>query len=218
MKIYKQINNNNSKLLLFFAGWSSPPELFSKLEIERDTDIWICYDYQDLAFSDDLKAYKEIHLVAWSLGVWVASLLFEKETKRFASATAINGTPSPIHDENGIPEAIFQGTLQNLTEEGMHRFNRRMCGKREILQSYEQFPARPLPEIQQELQALFLHIKAKGTLAPAFWTHALLAKDDHIFPAENLRNYWQGRCPITEIEAPHYPFYLWTQWNELYKQ
>ena len=47
------------------------------------------------------------------------------------------------------------------------------------------------------------------------WTRAIISSDDHIFPAANQCNYWNGRCPVTEIIAPHYPFYLWKQWNEL---
>ena len=50
------------------------------------------------------------------------------------------------------------------------------------------------------------------------WTQALISSKDRIFPTENLRAFWQGRCPITEIEAPHYPFYLWKQWDEIWKQ
>lgn len=217
MKVFKQTNNNHSKLLLFFAGWSASPELFSRLETDADTDLWICYDYRDLSFKEDLSVYQEIRLVAWSLGVWVASYLFERNTIPFVSATAINGTPCPIHNETGIPEAIFEGTLQNITEEGMHRFNRRMCGNREILQQYEQCPARPISEIREELLALYQYIKEIGALSPTFWTEVLLSKADRIFPADNLRNYWQGYCAVTEIEAPHYPFYLWNQWNEIQK-
>lgn len=217
MKIYKQTADKNDKLLLFFSGWSAPPEIFTRLEIGADTDFWICYDYRELSFRENLSAYREVRLIAWSLGVWVASLLFEKSMITFASATAINGTPCPIHNQRGIPEVIFQGTLQNISEEGMRRFNRRMCGSREVLQQYEQYPGRPLLEIQEELQSLYLHIKEESDLAPAFWTHAVLAKNDRIFPVDNLRNYWQGHRPVTEIEAPHYSFYLWNQWNEIQK-
>lgn len=49
------------------------------------------------------------------------------------------------------------------------------------------------------------------------WSQAILSRHDRIFPPENLHRYWSGRCPILEPEAPHYPFYLWTQWNELWK-
>lgn len=220
MKIDKLINTSQSKLLLFFAGWSASPGSFRHLEATEDTDLWICYDYRDLTFDEDLSTYREIRLVAWSLGVWVASVVFREKEWSFTDAIAINGTTCPIHDRQGIPEAIFKGTLENITEEGMHRFNRRMCGRKEILQAYEQTPARPLKEIREELQYLYQQITGNVPITGTsfFWTSAFISSADRIFPIENLRTFWQGRCPVTEIEAPHYLFYLWKQWNELWKQ
>ena len=220
MIIDKQINKSQSKLLLFFAGWSASPESFRHLEATEDTDLWICYDYRDLTFDEDLSTYREIRLVAWSLGVWVASVVFRDKEWPFTDAIAINGTTCPIDDRLGIPQALFKGTMENLTAEGMHRFNRRMCGKKEILQAYEQTPARPLAEIREELQYLYQQITDGSVIpgAPIIWTNAFISSDDRIFPAENLRTFWQGRCPITEIEAPHYLFNLWKQWNDLWIQ
>lgn len=220
MKIDKLINTSQSKLLLFFAGWSASPGSFRHLEATEDTDLWICYDYRDLTFDEDLSTYREIRLVAWSLGVWVASVVFREKEWSFTDAIAINGTTCPIHDRQGIPEAIFKGTLENITEEGMHRFNRRMCGRKEILQAYEQTPTRPLEEIREELQYLYQQITGNVPITGTsfFWTSTFISSADRIFPIENLRTFWQGRCPVTEIEAPHYLFYLWKQWNELWKQ
>ena len=221
MNIYKQTKVGNSKLLLVFSGWAASPEVFRHLEPEPDTDIWICYDYRGMEFEGEaLSRYPEIRLIAWSLGVWVASVVFGKRQIPFTEAIAVGGTLYPVHDQWGIPETIFRGTLDNLTEEGMHRFNRRMCGKRDLLEAYEQIPPRPLTDIREELDYLYTEIKKTPSASPLFsgWTHTLIPSGDRIFPAENLRAFWQDRCPITEIEAPHYPFYLWKQWNEIWKQ
>ena len=216
MNIYKQTKTGNSQLLLVFSGWAASPEVFRQLETEPDTDLWICYDYRGEA----LSGYRKIRLVAWSLGVWAASVVFGKKPVSFTEAIAVNGTPCPVHDQWGIPETIFRGTLDNVTEEGMRRFNRRMCGKRDILQAYEQIPPRPLADIREELEYLYAEIKKASPASALFngWTQALISSEDRIFPTENLRAFWQGRCPITEIEAPHYPFYLWKQWDEIWKQ
>ena len=221
MNIYKQTKAGNSKLLLVFSGWAASPEVFRHLEPESDTDIWICYDYRGMEFEGEaLSRYPEIRLIAWSLGVWVASVVFGKRQIPFTEAIAVGGTLYPVHDQWGIPETIFRGTLDNLTEEGMHRFNRRMCGKRDLLEAYEQIPPRPLTDIREELDNLYTEIKKTPSASPLFsgWTHTLIPSGDRIFPAANLRAFWQDRCPITEIEAPHYPFYLWKQWNEIWKQ
>ena len=89
-------------------------------------------DYRNLTFDADLSAYQSVTLVAWSLGVWVAEQLFADESSvHWERKIAINGTGYPVHDTEGIPEAIFRGTLENLTPDGIRRFNRRMCGGKE---------------------------------------------------------------------------------------
>ena len=140
-----------------------------------------------------------MHLVAWSLGVWVATRLWAGH-RSFTTATALNGTPFPMHDTLGIPTAIFEGTLHHISEEGMRRFNRRMCGDKETFNQI-------LPE----------KLESADPRISAFWDQAILSTEDKIFPATNLRNYWQGRCPIQEIKAPHLPFYHYQSWNELWK-
>lgn len=220
MKIHKQVQESSDKLLLFFAGWSARPELFTRLKAEEGTDVMVCFDYRDTDFGEDLSRYNEIHLIAWSMGVRMAELAVGWQYS-FASATAINGTPCPIDDSYGIPEKIFRGTLDNLTTDGLRRFNRRMCGNREILSQYEASATRPLNEVKDELQHIYDLCHKQATRKPGneassiAWTRAIIGSDDYIFPTANQRNYWHGRCPLTEIIAPHYPFNLWKQWNEL---
>ena len=88
-------------LILCFAGWSAMPELFAHLQCPPGHALWVVYDYRDLSFDESLDGFRTIHLVGWSLGVWVASRLFRPEAGRFATATAINGTPLPIDDRYG---------------------------------------------------------------------------------------------------------------------
>lgn len=133
MYIDKIINKLSPSLILCLAGWSTSPELFRHLEVPEQTDLWIAYDYRTLAFEETFAPYKEVHLVAWSLGVWVATRLWAGH-RSFTTATALNGTPFPMHDTLGIPTAIFEGTLHHISEEGMRRFNRRMCGRQGDIQ------------------------------------------------------------------------------------
>lgn len=221
MYIDKIINKRSSSLILCLAGWSTSPELFHHLEVPEQTDLWIAYDYRKLTFEETFDSYKEVHLIAWSLGVWVATHLWAGK-RSFTTATAINGTPFPIHDTLGIPTTIFEGTLNHISEEGMRRFNRRMCGDKETLNRYSELPLRPLEEIKEELEFLYNHILPEkiGLSDPqisTFWDRAILSTEDKIFPITHLRNYWQGRCPIQEIKAPHLPFYHYQSWNELWK-
>ena len=232
MKIDKQTHPTARHLLICFAGWSASPAVFRRLEMEtveekEETDIWICYDYRDLSFPEEPGRYESIRIIAWSLGVWVAEYLFSRSLSPYRSAVktamAVNGTARPIDDAYGIPPAIFEGTLQHLTPDGIDRFIRRMCGTRSVLAEYVRTPLRPLDEIAAELHHLYGAIRQEsGSQIPATsplpWSGAILSTQDRIFPPDNLRRYWLDRCPVREIDAPHYPFYLWQKWNDLWKQ
>ncbi|HHD56050.1 MAG TPA: DUF452 family protein, partial [Desulfobulbaceae bacterium] len=83
----------NSRCILFMAGWAMGPEPFTGLFPENH-DCFICYDYRrlvlpDLSWFDD---YRQIDLLAWSMGVWVAAQTLADISTRFTSATALAGT------------------------------------------------------------------------------------------------------------------------------
>ena len=88
---YKWLNkNNNSKLILFFNGWGMDECVVNHLKTD-DYDVLMFYDYNSIETDFNFKAinlYKTKHLVAWSMGVMIASL-FEVD---YTSKTAINGT------------------------------------------------------------------------------------------------------------------------------
>ena len=67
------IHEGNPRLLLFFAGWGADETPF-KAYRPAESDFMICYDYRDLSFDADmLKAYEQVNVVGWSMGVWAAS-------------------------------------------------------------------------------------------------------------------------------------------------
>ena len=118
----------NSTLLLFFAGWGSDENLFAG-PVQEECDCLLCFDYKDLDFDYSLlEGYKEIRVMAWSMGVWVACQTLAGKEYPYGMRLAVNGTPFPIHDTKGIPESIFQGTLENFSEPVLIRFRRRICG------------------------------------------------------------------------------------------
>ena len=69
---------NNDKLIIFFAGWSFDEKPFEFLSC-TGVDVLMVYDYSTI--DDDFEkfsSYKEINLIAWSMGVFVAYLLKDK--------------------------------------------------------------------------------------------------------------------------------------------
>lgn len=211
-----------TRLVLCFAGWAASPELFRRIGTDKETDVWIVFDYRQRAFNEPIGMYKEIYLVAWSLGVWVAGRMMKATLEATSphirwTTVAVNGTGRPISDSDGIPEAIFRGTLERLDAEGLRRFVRRMCGSRERFDAWQALPARPLEEVREELQTLYDAIRAEGDAEAFAWDRVWLSRADRIFPYANLSHYWQEHPDIRVTDTPHEPFYQWDQWEMLWR-
>lgn len=219
MKIKKIQQGVGRKLYLILNGWSAAPELFEALPLPAEADVWVGYDYRSLTFPESLARFEELHLIAWSLGVWVATALWGSASP-FTTTTAINGTPFPIHAEWGIPQAIFEGTLAHLDADGFRRFDRRMCGDRVTLQHYQQLTPIPEADKAEELQALYQTIGATAIdplQAATFWQRAIISSADRIFPTANQQAYWTGKAEVLLIEGSHLPFYQSELTNSLWK-
>ena len=219
MKIKKIQQGVGRKLYLILNGWSAAPELFEALPLPAEADVWVGYDYRSLTFPESLARFEELHLIAWSLGVWVATALWGSASP-FTTTTAINGTPFPIHAEWGIPPAIFEGTLAHLDTEGLRRFDRRMCGDRATLQRYQQLTPIPEADKAEELQALYQTIGATAIdplQAATFWQRAIISSADRIFPTANQQAYCTGKAEVLLIEGSHLPFYQSELTNSLWK-
>lgn len=236
MNFYTIHNTNGhscKKLIMFFAGWGMDERPFLNLA-EAEYDIIIISNYNNLnmqtTITDSLlNEYNEINIVAWSMGVWVAGYVLNsylsdstdtgsiKLNSKPSHCIAINGTPIPISNEYGIPEAIFNGTIETLPQ-SIDKFNLRMCGSRAV---YSKFKAVEPNRTAEDKKSELIALKENFTICnPLKWTKAVISADDRIFPPKNQLNYWseylKNRYPqaektatfaIEEIDAPHYVFY-----------
>ena len=210
-------------LILCFSGWASTSQLFCHLHVPEGHEVWVVSDYRDLTFDASLHAFRAVRVVGWSMGVWVASRLFQEGGENILSATAVNGTPIPIDDRLGIPEAVFEGTLAHLSAAAKARFDRRMCDDRPTLDAFLALPQPPLERGRAELRALR---DAVRSLAPAeaariaegrLWNRAIIGRRDRIFPPQNQQAYWRSRGVMArEIDASHCPFPRLRSWEELW--
>ncbi len=165
-------------------------------------DLAVVWDYADGDFNPAFaEGYDEICLVAWSLGVAIAPEAVAPLKDKITLAIAVNGTMHPVDDEQGIPEAIFRGTLEGLDERNLTKFYRRVTGSRE---AYERFaadlPATDLERLRAEL-AMFAHYSP----APMKWDVAIIGSRDAIFPPENMRRAWQGLSRRVTTDDAHMP-------------
>ena len=82
------VNNNKNKLILFLTGWGCDEKQFQRL-VSIDYDVLIGYDYSNLDIDFDFSKYKEIYLLTFSAGVFVAGLISDR-LPLFAKKIAIN--------------------------------------------------------------------------------------------------------------------------------
>lgn len=206
MKQHFIIKNNQKHLLLFFAGWGMDETPFLNIH-PTDCDWLICYDYRSLEFDSTLiQEYSSITLIAWSMGVWVASLLMKQQPHLpISQSIAINGTLYPIHETKGIAPSIFDGTLQGLNEQSLRKFQRRMCNS---VADYHVFqtvaPQLSVEELKEELAAIQ---EQYLSLPPSdfAWQKAIIGKNDRIFPPDNQWLAWRNKAEsLEQVEAAHY--------------
>ncbi|MDD2403633.1 MAG: DUF452 family protein [Victivallaceae bacterium] len=201
----------NPVLLLFFNGWGMDANVLSHLD-PAGNDVLMFYDYTEpeLPALDDISDYPEIHLAAWSFGVYAAASSGLKLP--LLSATAFNGTLFPINADEGIDPALFTATLENWNEAGQKKFYRRISGKAAFCS-----PLRTTEEQRLELAALGQ--RANAAAAPEFrFTRAFAAENDRIFPLAAQRYCWEKReIPLTVLPGTHYLFDRYQFWKELYQ-
>lgn len=196
------------RLILIFAGWSADPSLYRHIHLEG-WDLLVVYDYNDLVFPIQLlDDYHTISLFAWSLGVFVASRTIPFD--RISIAVAVNGTENPVSDYEGIPEAIYEGTLSTLSERNLMKFRRRVYGDKYS----ELSPLFSIPEegIDGLAAQLRLIRDVSGNIGcknhqHSRWDRVYISLSDMIFPPDNQINSWNQNSSSPEIitlDAPHY--------------
>lgn len=204
MKQIPLIEGKHQRLLLFFAGWSMDEHPFADYRPEHH-DFTLCYDYRTMEWNEQsLAHYQSIDIVAWSMGVWAAGQVLNGTQLPVNQCTAVNGTPYIVDEQRGLPEALFNGTLNGLSETSLLKFQRRMCGQ---AQAYEHFrlkaPQRPVAELKEELKALKEAYIQEGC-APFIWDKAYIGTEDRIFSPQSQHRAWDGQTEVCEVEAAHY--------------
>lgn len=185
----------NSRLLLVFNGWSVPVPSEFHPEWLCGYDIAVVSEY-DAFTLPSVGEYKEVVVLAWSLGVHAAELALQNSNLPLTLTIAVNGTPKPVDDASGIPEAVFKLTAERLTEQSLMKFRRRM-GASEMARGERQ-----IESLREEL------MNFPSSEVPFRWDYAVISEDDRIFSKENQLNAWSGRAEIILIEGAHTPDFV----------
>lgn len=191
------------RLLLIFAGWGMDSRPFATVS-RPGYDTLVVWDYRELSADWRIVAgYEEIVLIAWSMGVYAASMTIHSIRHLITAAIAVNGTMTPVDNHFGIPEAVYEGTAAGLDERSLRKFFRRMCGDRATTDRFmASAPQRPVAELVEELHAIYPEPWFANPKADD-WDLAVIGRQDAIFPACNQQRAWQG-TPVTFVDRPHY--------------
>ncbi len=201
--------------LLFFSGWGMDPEPFRALPAEC-LDLYMLYDYRTLGpiSLEPFTGYERLHLLAWSMGVWVAGHLLAGRAEAFATSTALAGTLVPVDEKKGIPPASYQTLVESFSQQTLDGFYRSMFDDEAQQERFLAVrPKRSLPELDQELRAFRQAFDQHGPGADIFH-RAIVTGRDRIYSGRNqLRAWGKGRSTVTNWT--HFPFYACSGWRAL---
>ena len=192
-------------IAVLFAGWGMDSRPF--LAVDLCCDFAVVYDYNDWSLDDDfLNSYHNVYLFAWSFGVFAADVWLNNTDIKVCRKVAINGTLFPIEDNKGIPEAIFKGTYDNLSERTLAKFQRRMCISSDQFALYQQvLPLRSIESLRSELLSVYDKYKASSHLAQSHWDKVYVGERDYIFPKDNQCRAWADNGNVVVLESAHMP-------------
>lgn len=208
------IKKGSKELILFFGGWGMDEHAISHLDGSRD--VLMLYDYRDIATESSPVSdeYDSIIVVAWSMGVWAASVLLSEWKLPVTKAIAINGTERPIDERYGVPPKSYVLTEKRMDEKGRDYFFSRMFINKEDRNRFEENkPERSLEDQLEELKAI--RVQSVDNQCEIEWNKVYISREDKIFPMVNQENWWHNRTSMYLLEGGHYPFYYFPDWDGL---
>ncbi len=206
---------NNPACILFMNGWGMDPLPFTPLTSLRH-DLLMVDDYRVLEPLplQELQGYEQLHLVAWSMGVWMAAHILQHQTALFTSSTAIGGTLTPIDDKRGIPRESYTSIIDNFTPEALDGFYHSMFDDdSNIHQFMGNRPHRSSVALHKELICFKQQVEHYGP-GKDIYSHKIITGRDRVFPARNQLRAW-GKKNSTLTNWPHFPFYQFADWSEI---
>jgi len=208
MKQY-YINNKSDSLLIFFTGWGCDEYEFEHLKSK--SDVLILYDYTDLYLNFDFSKYNEINLLAFSAGVFVASIF--KFGVKINKKIAADGNPFLFDEKYGLSKQI-QDILYNITEENADEFARNFLIKTD--EEYKEFhpSKRTLESCRIEFDCLKnIYQKEKENIKDIY-DLVLFGENDTIFNISAQREFYKNKIKFVQ-NARHNLFFRIKKYEDL---
>lgn len=217
MKVVWLHKQKNEKLILFFSGWALDEKPFSPLD-SLEYDVLMIHSFHTDDFPESLyetfHSYKDVTLVGWSMGVYMAGLWCSIKKTTPTLSIALNGSLKPLDAAEGIPLRLFKRTGDRLNLNNRNAFFKNMFIEEET-KGYQLFvenkPTRELDEQKDEIYSLIKH--SEELITDFEFDIALMGSADKIFPIDNLKEHWKDRG--FTLNLPHFLFYEWNSWDEI---
>lgn len=211
MKYFYQ-NNHSKDLILFFAGWGCDYNQFADLHDNKD--VLILYDYQDLKSDFDFSKYDNIYVIAYSAGVFVASI-FADIVPNVRQKVALCGNPYLFDEKLGISEDMIN-IFKEITLDNYLEFRRKyMVFSDEEYERYNRLESlRTIESCQNELVALQkMYQKEKGKINPVF-DKAIMAENDLIFNLKAQEDFYKDKLQVIK-NAKHHIFFHFNSFEDI---
>jgi len=220
MKTFLRRFENNNELIVLFGTWGIDEKTFNNLCNDKfDFILFYNYSADEPLILPEMKTYRKVTVIGWSLGVWAAEYYSRKAGIKPDLTIAINGTPAAADDKHGIPLKIFEATLENISNYSMAKFYLRMFGTKSRYEANKEFiPTRSEKSLHDELR--WLYNRMMEPVERGFiWDYSVIGTEDRVFRANNLISYWSKHEETRQIivPAPHYLFDNWESLSALVK-
>ena len=205
-------NNNSNELIVFFAGWGCDENQFVNLHDKKD--VLILYDYQDLELNFDFSKYKNVYVIAYSAGVFVASVCADK-IQNVRKKVAVCGNPYLFDETLGISEATVKA-FKEITLDNYLDFRKKyMVVTDEEYKKYNQLQSlRTIESCENELVALqTMYEQLRSQINPVF-DSAIAAENDLIFNILEQKKFYREKLKIVE-NAKHHIFFRYNSFEDL---
>ncbi len=202
------INKNSDRLLIFFTGWGCDEYEFEHLQ--SDCDVLILYDYCDLSLDFDFSEYKKFNLLAFSAGVFVASVM--KFDFKIDKRVAINGNPYLFDEKLGLSKKM-QNILYNITEETAEDFGRNYLVKTDKEWANFHPSRRTLESCKTEFECLKQIYEQNYQNIEDIYDTAFIGEDDRIFDVEIQKEFYGNKLKIVK-NARHNLFFRVNSYEE----
>ena len=211
MQYFYQDNHSND-LIVFFSGWGCDYNQFANLRDNKD--VLILYNYQDLNLDFDFSVYANIYVIAYSAGVFVASILASK-LPNVRYKIALCGNPYLFDEKFGISKENIK-VFKEITLDNYLDFRRKyMVFSDEEYEKYNKLESlRTIESCENELNALEEIYKEKQSEINPFFDKAIVAENDLIFNLQAQIDFYKNKLRIIR-NAKHHIFFRFNSFEEL---